>query len=260
MVEATFVVYLAEDRTLQWWTTGQHTWAPDVSKVLSRIARLHANIAFITEVEAHTDFERQLAEALARCLSDRSCDAAMEALDGVEKDIEARNRETAWLWYFGAAYKLSLACLVLAFLAWIFRDGVVAVLGHRAFQLLLGVMCGALGALLFATSRGNRLDLDAKAGKTLHQLEGLSRVGAGMIGAALAALAIESGVIFGGTHFAGSRLALTLAVCIVAGASERLVPDLIRRFEGAANRAGDHAGAVPSAHADTKTQRRTSRR
>jgi hypothetical protein len=132
----------------------------------------------------------------------------------------------------------------MAALGWIFRDYLVIILGRRGFRLLLGVMCGAMGALLFATSRGNRLDLDANAGKTLHQLEGLSRVGAGMIGAALAALAIESGVIFGGTQFAGSRLALTLAVCIVAGASERLVPDLIRRFENAADRRSRGAGGV----------------
>ncbi len=106
-----------------------------------------------------------------------------------------------------------------------------ATIGNDAFQVILGTICGSFGALLFATARSNRLVLDANAGESLHRLEGLARIGAGLIGALLVALAIKAGLILGGATFSGSKLALLLCFCIVAGASERLVPNIVATLE-----------------------------
>lgn len=107
----------------------------------------------------------------------------------------------------------------------------MAIVGATAFDIILGVLCGALGSLLSTTTRANRLVMDTYAGRNIHQLEGFSRIGAGLIGALFVALAIKSGLIMEGVQFVCGRLSLLLALCIAAGASERLVPSLVDAFE-----------------------------
>jgi len=174
----------------------------------------------------------------------------MTVLKEVELEIKTRNKETSWSWYFSAAYKLTLGCAAILVVGWLARDQFRSFLGGEAFDVMLGALAGAIGALLSVTTRGNRLVMDANAGEKVHRLEGLSRIGTGVGGALFTALAIKSGVVLGGAHFSGNRLALVLAFCIVAGASERLVPSLVSSFEKAILPVSDKAGAKHGRHND----------
>jgi hypothetical protein len=47
----------------------------------------------------------------------------------------------------------------------------------------------------------------------------------------LVALSVKGGIVFAPLSTSGNRLAALLAVCMVAGASERFVPSLIERVD-----------------------------
>jgi hypothetical protein len=158
-------------------------------------------------------------------------EVSIALLDEVERQLADRNREVAWRWYFSSAYGVTLFCVASVVLLWLYRAPARSTIGQTAFEVFMGTLCGAVGALLSTTSRGNRLVLDANAGASVHRLEGLSRVGAGLIGALMVALSIKGGLLMSGTRFLGSRLAVLLAFCVAAGASERLVPSLVMNME-----------------------------
>lgn len=251
LVSGTFIVYIASDLSIQWRTTSAHEWVSNSGEVLNRVAILETRSRFIKDLLALEAVRRQIAEGLVRCLDDRSIDGANVILNEAKAEIAARNKELAWSWYFQAAYKVTLGCAVVIGVLWLAREPVRSAIGSIAFEVLLGALCGAIGALLSVTIRGDRLNLDANAGASIHRLEGLSRIGAGFAGAALVALAIKSGALLGGMHFEGNQFSLLLFFCIVAGASERLVPALIDKYDKVAKdeaRAAGPRSAPPKDH------------
>ncbi|MBN3724363.1 hypothetical protein [Burkholderia sp. Ac-20379] len=234
-----FIVYLSDDYSIQWRTVGAHEPAKHFGEVLNRVASLEMRSRFISDKSTLLGIRHQIAEGLARCLEGRPLASSSAILKEVELEVQARNREVSWGWYFGAAYPIGAGCAVGIFILWIFRNYFRGILGGGAFEVALGAFCGAIGALLSVTSRGDRLVMDANAGKPIHNLEGISRVGAGIGGAFFAALAVKSGIILGGAHFFGSKLALLMAVCVAAGASERFIPSLVKNIEKIAHQAGE---------------------
>lgn len=230
-----FIVYVATDLSIQWRTTDEHQQADHCGEVLNRVATLEVQSHFISDRTTLNNIRRHIAEGLARCLDGQPLKNSEAILKEAEIEIRNRNRETSWSWYFTLAYQLTAGCGILICVLWLLRAEGRHVLGIPAFDVVLGTLCGAIGALLSVTMRGDRLNMDANAGPMVHRLEGLSRIGAGAGGAFFVSLAIKSGVILGGAHFNGSSLALILAFCIAAGGSERVVPSLITTFERAAN-------------------------
>jgi hypothetical protein len=254
MVSDTFVVYLADDLSIQWKTSADHQWTEGSGEVLNRVAILEARARFIHERGQLEPVKRQIAEGLVRCLDDGDIDGANAILTEAESEIQARNREISWSWYFASAYKVTCACVVAFGVLWLARENVSAIVGETGLHLLLGTLCGSFGALLSTTARGNRIDVDANAGRSMHVLEGLSRVGAGLIGAGVIALAIKSGFLLGGTRFDGNKLALLLMFCTIAGASERLVPNLIERVEKTAQASSTDATTTDKKRTSSKRQ------
>lgn len=231
LVTDTFIVYLATDSTIQWQTTDEHDWDDRSGEVLNRVALLETRSRFIEDKATLNGIRRQIGEGLARYLDDNQVESALIILREVELEIEVRNKEVCWEWYFYSAYRVTLLCVLTIIALWLSRNFVREQIGLTAFDVVLGTLCGAIGALLSATTRSNRLHLDANAGKRIHTREGLSRIGVGLAGAAFVALAIKGGALLGGARFAGSQSALLLAFCVAAGASERMVPNLIGQLE-----------------------------
>ncbi|AEV25314.1 hypothetical protein Dsui_0908 [Azospira oryzae PS] len=235
-----YFVYVASDHSIQWSTTDEHQAPEYFGEILSRVAILEARSGFIEDPNTLGNIRRQIAEGLARCLGNHRKSDCFALLDEVDRLLAARNKETAWKWYFTAAYKVTGACAVGLVLLWLARAYAVSFIGRAAFEVSLGILCGAIGALLSVTTRASRIVMDANAGQQIHQLEGLSRIGAGLIGALFVALSFQGGLIMGGVQFPGSRLAMMLAFCIAAGASERLVPSLVDKIERSALSADRH--------------------
>jgi hypothetical protein len=236
-----FVVYVDTDQYVQWLTVEPYEKPKHRGEVLSRATILEAQSKFITDTATLREVRRIIAEAIAQCLDRQPKEDSLRLLREAEQQIAARNKEVAWQWYFKAAYQVAGVAIAVFILIWALRVPLTSYFGNNAIEIALGALCGPLGSLLSATSRANRLVLDANAGQRIHTFEGLSRIGVGMVGALFVALATKGGLIMGGMHFAGSPLSLMLALCVAAGASERLVPSLVTSFEKAA--------LVPQGHA-----------
>lgn len=241
-----FIIYLADDYSIQWRTVDAHQEPKHCGEILNRVASLEMRSRFITDTEILRGIRYQIAEGLARCLEGRPATLSHAILKEVELEVQARNRETSWGWYFTAAYPVTALSIAGMIMLWLSRSWVRDAIGNIAFDVVFGALCGAVGALLSVTARGDRLIMDANAGKAIHNLEGLSRIGTGIGGAFVVALAVKSGIILGGTHFSGNPFALLLALCVVAGASERLVPSLVKNIEKVALHAGDREQTIGS--------------
>ena len=231
LVKKDVIVYVDTNLEIQWSHADGLKIDEDCGLVLNRVAHLESRARFITDKECLLSIKRQIAEGLARYFGFLSYKLSKEMHDIVEIEIEVLNKKVSWSWYFGAANWLTLACLILWAMLWLLRDYISPYVGRVGFEVLLGGLIGAIGAIISIVLRGDAINLDANAGKMIHLTEGAARVIVGVAGASFVTLAFKGGIFFSGLKFAGSQFAIVLALAIVAGASERLVPNLIGKVE-----------------------------
>ena len=169
-----------------------------------------------------------IGEGVARLFeNDRA--AASAALDVAEKWITARSEEAARLWYLeGAA--LSVLFVMVPFLIALRLLGLDALL-HQRFIILTATFLGAIGAWLSVLQRSGQTALDLAAGSRVQRTEGFVRVMTGSVGAIFVALLLRSGYVLPNVN---ANMSLFLAICIVAGLSERLVSSLAGSVEASA--------------------------
>ena len=228
--DAQCIVYLDQDLLVEWALTGQYPESNvEFSRVLCRVAEVQAYPTSHLSQDQLCTFRQLVAEAVARLLKDREPGPANETLDAAVRWVQARNREIARWWYLTASAVTTMVVATVLTVLWLLRVPISAYIGNTAFEVILGGSAGSIGALLFILGRSKGIRFDPGAAKRIHQFEGAARVLAGGIGAALAALAVKGGVIFAPFSATASHLAALLAVCMVAGASERFVPSFIEK-------------------------------
>jgi hypothetical protein len=229
----TFIVYLDEDLYVEWAFSPEFdtNWPPEVGLVLNRVSLVQALPVSALTPEQLGAFRQLVGEAVARVLQYKDGQAANQALDNAVAWLEARNRESArWAYLIGSSAAAALAATA-TLLLWILRDQAGWLLGAPVLEASIGAGMGGIGALLSILLRSRNLPLDAAADRRLHVFEGIARVAAGAIGAGLVALGIKSELLLNVVSSSSQPLTLLAAVCMVAGASERLVPDFIQRVE-----------------------------
>lgn len=230
-----FIVYLDDTYSVQWVTDMEEDgYASDFGAVISRasyLEELGKGEQLLLPNQRHS-FQRLLGQSVARVLDDRNSDNAKEILNKAESFLKARTTERARKWFISATAISTCIALTGILLLWIFRNGAISRIGATAVELAIATGAGALGALISVVLRLGKLNVDAFAGKEIHHFEGVMRVIGGMSGALLIGLAIKSGLILGTINTSENSLTLLLAISIVAGASERIVPNLIKQVEG----------------------------
>src|SRR5262249_33450549 len=129
---------------------------------------------------------------------------------------------------------VALLCAVFGAVLWCNRVPAREFLGSNALEVILCTCAGGVGALVSTIIRVRDVNLNASSGPVLHYFEGSARVVVGFTGAFLVALAIKANLFLGLANVTSSetiRFATIAAVCFVAGASERVVPSLIKQIE-----------------------------
>ncbi|MGO9605370.1 MAG: hypothetical protein ACLQAT_18595 [Candidatus Binataceae bacterium] len=227
------LVYLDEDLYVEWeYDEAKIQESEGWPGIFNRVSLLEAFQIDGLSGEIRTSFRRMIGEAVARLLVSRDVDAANQILDKAEDYVNARNLELARRWYVAAAGAISGFALIAAFTMWWSKGFVIEQLGKTAFDMLMGTCSGAVGASISLLLGIQSRPLDATAGKPAHLFAGITRVLTGMGGAALATLAVKVNVLGGFVAGTQHPFAALMLIGAIAGASERLVPDLITRIEG----------------------------
>ncbi len=230
------IVYLCQDLYVEHWYNNAFE-EPDekiYSEVIGRLTHLEAQSMNLLGNEQMEPFRLMLGEGVARMLDEKTSEHAMEIMDKAEDFMNKRSRERAWIWYLCASFVTTIPFLLTGLLLWIFQTPIIAKYGINPFQVVIGAFLGAPGALLSVLTRSTRINVEAAAGPRIHYLEGGARVIVGIIGAFIAALAVKANFALGIINDAKAGLPLLMLLCVIAGYSERLVPELIHRVEDSA--------------------------
>ena len=184
---------------------------------------------------------------LARCIAQALCGdvaAAKAGLDALHSRWAAQNRNRVRVMHLMVNIGLTLATVAVAlFFA---RSGYVSAFGFAPKELAMVGMMGAVGALFSTTVRLQGMEVDPTVRMLVHIVYGLQRIMIGVLGAMILYFGLRSGILLelvrpGVTEGpapgppAAYELYWLSFICIVAGFSERLVPNLLSAQAAAAD-------------------------
>jgi hypothetical protein len=223
-------------------TDGKMEWSTGIDEVINRVSYLETISTthfsgLPSERHELAEFRRLLGEALARAL-DKNIEAAKDVLDKAELLLQERSTQRAREWYLTAAGGAALVPFITALALWIFRAHFRVWLGNSGFEVAVGAALGGIGALVSTIFNVRKINLNASFGLALHYIEGIARVITGSIGGALVSLAIKGNLLLGGFNAIADptiRVACLFTLALIAGSSERIVPNFIKKMEKTAS-------------------------
>jgi hypothetical protein len=254
-----YFVYIDQDLILRWhWNTAID---PNVAApIFNRACELQAKSEFLRQTRRERDLtsaRRLIGEGLVIMFSTRNQQYANAALDTAEKFITQIGTETSRGWYFGPFFILFAVSVITGLI--LYRQG------HMAITTLPLVCClaGGIGAFISSAIGNERIPCAPTAGRLLHILEALLRYTIGFAAGLLVWLATSGNILVGflnlGSNSAaasanpwpGSSLPTSVyalvAVTMLAGASERLLPSLIGKFDDSIKETGSPGTGAGSA-------------
>ena len=232
------------DLVLHWhWSTkvDSNSAAP----IFNRACELQTKSEFLRQAlrkRARYSARRLIGEGLVVMFCTQNPAHANEALDTAEKFIDQTGRETSRGWYFGPFFIFFAVSVLAGFVLYNH--------GHMRITNLPLVCClaGGIGAFISTAIGNERIPCAPSAGWILHLLEALLRYTIGFAAGLLVWLAASGNIAIGffnlangsagssanpwpGNNSLPANIYALIAVTILAGASERLLPSLIARFD-----------------------------
>jgi len=226
----TFIVYLDSEIFVRWWSTWVE--APDFfATIRNRVGHLEARSEFLRRVHPKRDLitvRTLIGEGMIQLFLTKDQAKANAMLDIAEIFIKQRGAELSRLWYFLPFSILGIS-LTLLF---------VCLLANHLLAKMLPLACsiaGGIGAFISSAIGNTRIPCVPSAGRGMHYLEVIIRLGVGLGAGTLAYLLSKGDIAVGFLSSRENASSTTpyglLAIALLAGASEQLLPSLITKFD-----------------------------
>lgn len=223
------IVYIDETFSLQWYWDFELN--PETSaKVFNRAGDLEARIQFLKGRKGQKNnllsALRLIGEGVVELFTTQGITYADAALDTAEKFVTQRAREISRRWYF-IPFLIFFAISALVIL--------VSYIYDPAMTKQIAIICtfaGGLGSFISRALDNDNTPISATAGRMLHWIEATLRWCIGLTAGLIVWLLVTGKVAasFLNTGDGQNTFGL-IAIALLAGASERLLPSLIRTFD-----------------------------
>ncbi len=212
--------------------------------IFNRVGELQAKSEFLRQTSRKRDLvsaRRLIGEGLVVMFCTQNQAYANAALDTAEKFITQIGRETSRAWYFGPFFLFFAVSVAIGLV--LYRHGQMRITTLP----LVCSLAGGIGAFISTAIGNERIPCAPTAGRSLHFLEALLRYTIGFAAGLLVWLATSGNIAVGFLNLANSSASPSanpwpgnnlpasiyalIAVTVLAGASERLLPSLIAKFD-----------------------------
>jgi len=228
-----FIVTIDKKLSLNWETSdGFDRYATDFGEIISSVELSDALVDRVfADWNTQLAYKKMLGSVIGRLLDDGESSSARKQLTIVDERINAHGRERMRMSYINFAL-LSVVCIAIAFLLTrVFK--LDTSLSPDNLYLVWCVMLGGIGAFITTFARFQRYQGDLVAGVGIHRLDGFLRIFYGLIAGLIIFYAVKANVLIGfGNDSKNSQPWLYYFLAMVAGASEVLIPNLIKQSEG----------------------------
>jgi hypothetical protein len=237
MTDPTFIVFLDKEMRVEWNVTDEYEntyggYSDYYGKTLNKATLLEGlSSTFKMTKGQKKEFGLLVGNAIARMLEKSEQPVIIESLTNAETFLNDRMKEKAKIWFLSSSFLTLFLASISIILYSTFLNNNYTYQNINIFELFLSTCFGALGAMISIIRRSNKLNINLSSGRTIHYIEGTTRILVGMIGALLLFLLIKADIFLGILSTSSYSFSFLLSICMAAGGSERLVPSLIKQAE-----------------------------
>ncbi|MGA2261080.1 MAG: SET domain-containing protein [Acidobacteriota bacterium] len=233
LIEATedWIVYLDADLSVEWAQNDNIAETESFGAIANMVAYYESLSSELLAKRHIEPFHRLLGESLARSYENHT-ERANEILTRAKEYMDARSKERAKMWYLCSSASVVTCVSIVILLVKCFYAHFYLWAGPAWTDIIIGSLFGSIGAFISIISRSSEISVNAAAGLKIHIIDGLARVFVAMLGAFLVAVCLKANLVLSMPNGLDSPRLYLIAFCIVAGASERIVPDLIQKVGG----------------------------
>ncbi len=231
-----FIVYMDEGGNIQWSTETTYTdFHPRFGSIQNRVSYWESiSNKLFSDADAY-DYKCLLAEAYARIIDEKNLELSNDIIALTVNRIEKNGKEVLKQVYILSSFFSTLIVISLIILSIIYKNTLISFLNKDAFQILLTSLFGGVGAFVFATLRLRNYSPELAISKRIHRIDGILRVFYGVISGLIIAIGIKSNAVLGFIDKIPSTIYLEIFLGIMAGASEVIIPNLIKQVETKTN-------------------------
>jgi hypothetical protein len=231
-VNESCIVYIDEQLTLQWYW--RLPLPLESATIFNRAADLEARAQFLRHQKQEEDLLsaiRLIGEGVFELFSTGDPTYANAAMDTADKFISQRSREVSRGWYFGPFLGFFLISII-ALLLLYFLDPTLS-----KTAIFACIFAGGVGAFVSRALASDNTPIAATAGKTLHWIEAILRWCIGLTAGLVIWLLVTGNIAVSFLNASGAPNTFALvSIALLAGASERLLPSLLRSFDDSINK------------------------
>jgi hypothetical protein len=223
------IVYIDEKFTLQWYWDFPLN-AETGAKIFNRAGDLEARIQFLRGKKDQEDnllsALRLIGEGVVELFTTKGVVYADAALDTADKFVTQRAREASRRWYF-IPFLIFFAASSLVIL--------ISYIDDPTMTKQIAIICtfaGGLGSFISRALDNDNTPISATAGRMLHWIEATLRWCIGLTAGLIVWLLVTGKVAASFLNSSDGQNTFGLvAIALLAGASERLLPSLIQTFD-----------------------------
>jgi len=228
----TFIVYLDEDDVIQWSTSGKTGFGDQFGSIQNQISFWESISNRMFSKQESCDYKCLLAEGYARMLDDNNREAAQDIINLTKDRITIQAKEVLRQEYLMASVMATAAVVAALITSMVFKSVISNFLGKNVFDIYLTGLMGGIGAFVSATIRSKNYDPEIKTSKRIHRIDGILRIAYGIIAGVLISIGIKANIIFGFINGIDRTIFVETFLGAVAGASESILPNIIKQMEG----------------------------
>ena len=229
-----FYVSIDSAYNLNWSASENMAYPEEFGEVASHVSLTEALVDRIFEgPKNRMAYKKILAEVLSRLLEGNS-KSAMLILEEAKLRVVGHSEQRVRMAYINYAFSSVIAVGLLVLLLVLNKQRVLVLVGDKEiFRIMVCTLLGGIGAFITTFSRFNNYQGKIISGLSIHRLDGFLRVFYGLIAGIIISLAIKGRVLAGFADSGSPWLLYFFAM--IAGASEALIPNLIRQAERQTN-------------------------
>ena len=229
--EESYIIYLDEEDYVEWAYNEKFeladTFQDKFASVLNRIGYLEEISDGVLEDGLKSAFRRLLGESLARLLAEKSEKEALDILGTAEQLLNSKNRQTLIL----SALISATVVTILEVLLWIVYHTIdLAEWLKNSIPVVICSLGGGIGGFIFLMIRSKTLEIEPAFRISSYRTEGMLRIVYGIVGGLVIYFAINVKLVFGNIENPEFSM-MTFLLCIIGGASEKIIPGLIKKIE-----------------------------
>lgn len=216
-----YVIYETNENSLAW-----NTSSPELSKSFREFSVNTIRLSFIAGKSKSLKIMGVRFGARALTLvAQGSIELAQSVIDeGERKMLRLKNIEGK-LHYLSSCMITMLVIVIIALFVFNLKG-----ISLEFLTYLSVIVCGSIGSFLSVTVNLGKVEVDVDAPWSLNIISGISRILIGIISSLLIYFLIKANIIFGVVAQSNSEYAI-LAICILAGFSETLIPNILKKIE-----------------------------